>query len=80
MWICIDTKGAIVMKKISDPISKHTQKYLMEHAILVIKEYSSFGLSKIQYINDDQSFTVDTKLISDAPIKEKTISIQLLGG
>ncbi|EKP3841218.1 hypothetical protein P1697_002906 [Listeria monocytogenes] len=46
----------------------------------MIKEYSSFGLSKIQYINDDQSFTVDTKLISDAPIKEKTISIQLLGG
>jgi len=56
------------------------EKYLMEHAILVIKDYSCFGLSKIKYVNENQSFMVDTKLISDAPIKEKTICIQLLGG
>lgn len=68
------------MKKASNSVPNYMQKYLMEHAILVIKDYSCFGLSKIKYVNENQPFMVDTKLISDAPIKEKTICIQLLGG
>lgn len=68
------------MKSVSDSVHKHVQKYLMEHAILVIKEYSTFGLSKIKYLNENQMFMVDSKLLSDTPKEEKTISIQLLGG
>jgi len=68
------------MKQISDSVPKQVQKYLMEHAIVVIKEYSSFGLSKIKYLNESQAFMVDSKLLSDTPKEEKTISIQLLGG
>lgn len=68
------------MKQISDSVPKQVQKYLMEHAIVVIKEYSSFGLSKIKYLNESQVFMVDSKLLSDTPKEEKTISIQLLGG
>lgn len=68
------------MNKVSNSIPNYMEKYLMEHAILVIKDYSCFGLSKIKYVNEEKPFMVDTKLISDAPIKEKTIGIQLLGG
>lgn len=68
------------MKGVPNYVSKNMQKYLMEQAVMVIKEYSSFGLSKIKYINEDQAFMVDSKLISEAPKKEKTICIQLLGG
>lgn len=67
------------MNKILSTTPKHKQKYLMEHIVLVIKEYPSFGLSKIKYINEDQTFMVDSKLISTAPVKEKTLCIQLLG-
>lgn len=67
------------MKEASNYVPNYMQKYLMEHTILVIKDYSCFGLSKVKYVNEEQSFMVDTKLISDAPVKEKTICIQLLG-
>ena len=68
------------MEKASNSIPNYIEKYLMELTILVIKDYSCFGLSKIKYVNEGKSFMVDTKLISDAPLKEKTICIQLLGG
>ncbi|WP_066025771.1 hypothetical protein [Enterococcus mundtii] len=67
------------MNKIFSSLPQYKQKYLMEHTVLVIKEYPSFGLSKIKYINEDQTFMIDSKLISTAPVKEKTLCIQLLG-
>lgn len=68
------------MNKKTASVPNYTQKYLMEQAILVIKDYSCFGLSKVKYVNENQSFMIDTRLISNVPINEKTISIQLLGG
>lgn len=68
------------MNDLTSTMPNYKKKYLMEHTIFVVKEYSFLGLSKIKYINENQTFIVDTKLISNAPIKEKTICIKLLGG
>ncbi|MDE8329041.1 hypothetical protein PT249_02150 [Erysipelothrix rhusiopathiae] len=60
--------------------SPEKKKYFMGHAVVIIKEFSPLGLSKVKYFDETEELIVDSKLISNFPIEEKTISFQLLGG
>ena len=56
------------------------RKYLLNQIVIIVKEYSLFGLSKIRYYNDNEEFIIDSKLLTEEPIEEHTINIRLLGG
>lgn len=56
------------------------RKYLLNQIVVIVKEYSLFGLSKIRYYDENEEFIVDTKLLTEEPSKEHTINIRLLGG
>lgn len=55
-------------------------KYLLNHQVFIIKEYSLYGLSRIRYRDEDEEFTVDSGLLTEVPSREHTINIRLLGG
>ena len=68
------------IKKRKQITTINIKKYFFAQLIIVVQEYSIFGLSKIRYINSNEEFIVDTKLITEGPLYEHTICIGLLGG
>ena len=56
------------------------QRYLLNQIVIIIKEYSLYGLSKIRYSDDNEEFIIDSKLITEVPCDERTINIRLIGG
>lgn len=55
-------------------------KYIMNRTVIVIKEYGAFGLSKVRYTDEQKDFIVDSKMVTEYPVLERTICIGLLGG
>ncbi|WP_353096844.1 hypothetical protein [Tissierella praeacuta] len=54
--------------------------YLMNQLVVLIKVYPKFGLSKVRYIDGSKEFVIDSELLTEKPVIEHTININLLGG
>lgn len=61
-------------------VTQIKKKYLMNQLVVLIRAYPKFGLSKIRYIDESKEFMIDSGLLTEEPIIEHTISINLLGG
>lgn len=54
--------------------------YLMNQLVVLVRAYPKFGLSKIHYIDESKEFMIDSGLLTEEPVIEHTININLLGG
>ena len=54
--------------------------YLMNQLVVLVREYPKFELSKIRYIDESKEFMIDSGLLTEEPVIEHTININLLGG
>lgn len=54
--------------------------YLINQLVVIVRVYPKFGLSKIHYIDELKEFIIDSELLTDEPVIEHTIGINLLGG
>jgi|LSQX01.2.fsa_nt_gb hypothetical protein len=56
------------------------KKYFMNQLVILVRIYPKFGLTKIHYIDDTKEFIIDSELLTEEPIIEHTIGLNLLGG
>ena len=55
------------------------KKYFMNQLVIIVRVYPKFGLTKIHYIDESKEFIIDSELLTEEPVTEHTISINLLG-
>ena len=56
------------------------KKYFMNQPVILVRVYPKFGLTKIHYIDESKEFIIDSELLTEVPVIEHTISLNLLGG
>ena len=54
--------------------------YLLDQLIVLVRIYPKCGLCKIRYIDESKEFMIDSSLLTEEPMIEHTININLLGG
>lgn len=60
--------------------SENLRRYLQDQLVVIIHEYPLLGLCKIRYIDDNEEFIIDSRSLTETPVFEHTLSIQLFGG